>query len=1507
MAPPAPANVRVLVRVRPLNESERTERGIIGRTNILNIDTSAGNNIDFHGENDKENGAVISVNNFNDLNRRITSGDLRAGYTSDGDMNGAITKQYMFDAVHGERSTQSEVYDSIKGIVDAVVDGYNGTIVAYGQTGSGKTYTVFGSDNQQDEVGAGLVHRSLRDIFNKVALERAKELSNENDEQYPMTNRKTSFKGSFFEIFNERVFDLLAPESLEKSLAVREDKNGVYVESLNEVEVRNTQDAEDLLAKGLANRHVASTNMNRTSSRSHAVFVLSVKTEHTTSDGLRKVRSSKFTLVDLAGSERQRSTAAIGNRLKEASMINKSLLCLGHVINALVDREHGRERHVPFRNSKLTFLLKDTWGGNSKTCLVATVSPSAVSQGETISTLTFAQRAKLIKNNAILNEDTCGTVAALQAEVAKLKSKLEHSSYIDRDKYLFDNLDGNENEVIASLKRLNKRAESRIAELEKMISDENEKNNTLKRKLQEETMARKFKERRLDHILRKNPDEEDDNQVAILKNEISSLQRRLQAPSEDAIEWRVAYEETKEALDKMMEGESNIVELEEKNAELEETVDRLCAEKLDLEDRVKELTESSSETRKEIESIMNEVDKLERDMVCCQERLQQREKDCKDFESRAVSAELRLQDVLATSDEDAAEKEVLRKQNSELQKSLNEKSDMLSELMKEVDQKSAEIRELELLVQENEKELQLTIERLQNEQDNSITALSTKERYIDELKASLESKSEENLNLSVELKSALSEVKKQREAIVELEQKINFVTEEKDDAISMIHKDLSQKESDLQEKIESMQRKIVDLSLEKDNLEARLSCAKEQADLSLEKFGNYDKVIKEYEDELSRISEEYRGAEERLKTELSVLEKNFIKAESRIGVLSSKLSQAEASRIALARESDEEKLQMAHNLGNEIDGLRAMLHRSAIEQEELQTKLMSSEEQSLQLQESIASLMRSIAAKDDEIQAIAQQNKHVSERNATSVQELQHQLQSQISILETDRDYLKQELNVINEELRSMEKENVDLNALLKDSQVKVSSLKAELDAAEKEKSNLLSLHEHEQDVLTEQLAYYSKMDIERREMIQVKESEISDIKDQYSTLQGRLNDANIINQLSLEEQHSLKRLYDESKDMLRVEKDIAEKAKMQYESKIIEYEEEISNLKELCEKYCEELYELRDRYANMEGETNKKISSLDEAMSHLDEKYAAQIREKDVELGEMELKLKSLECDCSALRNQNKAIVSSEVELQDKYNRLKDRYVLLDREKGNLEFEIDTMQADHDALGDQVRVLTEKTKELEEDNRRLKTFINTMKSSDSQSGTSDMMSSSGTTWNSDSRLSYDTLATNMDSVIDKMSSTNPKFVAAPDTIQEEHNEEDRIQEEQDDACVEDNPDDSFDESLFLPNSEDQHQARVELGKSSASKETDANRNELLVYQEDKENTGIKTCVTFCTTPCKAKDDYGNRRVPLSDRKNKTPLTNQSKRLRSSTKKVMSSSKKSRTNYLLIDNKQLFK
>lgn len=1507
MAPPAPANIRVLVRVRPLNESERTEHGIIGRTNVLNIDTSSAKSIDFGEENNnKENGAIISMNNLVDSNRRVTSGDFRAGYTSDGEMNGGgggLTKQYIFDAVHGERSTQSEVYDSVKGIVDAVVDGYNGTIVAYGQTGSGKTHTVFGTGIEGDEIGAGLVQRSLRDIFKKIEMARANELlSNDETDDHPTSNSKTTFQGSFFEIFNERVYDLLSSESLEKSLAVREDRNRVYVEGLTEVEVRSTQDAENLLAKGLANRHVASTNMNRTSSRSHAIFVLSVKTEHVTSDGLRKIRTSKFTLVDLAGSERQKSTATMGNRLKEASMINKSLLCLGHVINALVDKENGRDRHVPFRNSKLTFLLKDTWGGNSKTCLVATVSPSGVAQGETISTLTFAQRAKLIKNNAILNEDTCGTVAALQAEVAKLKSKLEKSSYVDPEKFMMDNMDGGDNEVIASLKWLNKRAESRIAELEKKISDETEKNNTLKRKLHQETMTRKFKERRLEYLSRRHPNAGDDDQVAVLRDEITALQRTLQAPSEDAIEWRVAYEEAKEALEKAMERDSDHSKLEIRNSELEETAHRLCAEKLDLQERVKELTESSTETRKEIESIMDEVEKLERDMMCCQERLRQREVECQNFESRAIAAESKLQDLVDISDKLSTEKELLTEQIHELQEKLNEKSETLSTLMKTVEQKNADFIELESLHEENKKELHLTIERLQKELDESQAMSDDKDALLLEMQQNLARKSEENCRISEELQNALLEITKHKESISELENKIEVMIQEKDDVIELMKKEHYQRESDMLERIQSLEEKITDLSVEKENTEARLSCAKEQAELSSEKLENKEMAIKECEAELARVSEQYKLDERELKAELSAVQEKLYKVESRVGLLSSKLSEAEECKAAILKESEDEKSQLAYNLGNEIDGLKASLNRANLEQTQLKERLLQSEKHSIELQDNIESMKSTLAAKEHEIVVLREKQEQTVKCKVAQVEESRLQLQDKISDLECERDELLEEVFIMNEELRHVATENLDLECLLRDNKAEVLRLTAVLEEVEHEKNNYIRIKDREQQELIDELTHYKNSEADLRNKINEKETKISEIASQFSALQELLNDTKIKLQHSIDDQESWKRSCHESNEKLCAEKESFKKAQIEFEAKLKHYTTENTKLEEISAEYSRKLHEAELKHTKFQQETKDELSKLDDAKGQialLQQKYDNLLKEKEEQSDIWEIKIRSLESDCSSLRKQNKAIALSEVELQDKYNRLKDRYVLLERQRGNLEFEIDTMQADHDAVQDQIHVMSERIFALEEENKRLKTCIeNNVECRDSHSGNFEVISSSGSTWNSDSRLSYDTLKTNMDSLTERMSAAKSQ----PSNIITELAHEST----KDDHDVNEDLDDSFDESLFLPNSEDQVQVAGSASGQTRRDDLAQEKIQLEVYHEDDENKGKTSSVTFCSTPRKGKGDYGNRRIPLSDRKNQTPLTSQSKRLRSSTKKVMSSSKKSRTNYLLIDNRQLF-
>jgi kinesin family protein 15 len=229
-------------------------------------------------------------------------------------------------------------------------------------------------------------------------------------------------KCSFLEIYNEQILDLLNPNSV--NLQIREDaKKGVHVENLTEHEVSNAREAMQQLVEGAANRKVAATNMNRASSRSHSVFTCLIESKWD-SQGINHHRFSRLNLVDLAGSERQKSSGAEGERLKEATNINKSLSTLGLVITNLIAVSNKKSHHVPYRDSKLTFLLQDSLGGNSKTTIIANISPSSCCAAETLSTLKFAQRAKYIRNNAIINEDASGDVLSMRLQIQHLKKEV---------------------------------------------------------------------------------------------------------------------------------------------------------------------------------------------------------------------------------------------------------------------------------------------------------------------------------------------------------------------------------------------------------------------------------------------------------------------------------------------------------------------------------------------------------------------------------------------------------------------------------------------------------------------------------------------------------------------------------------------------------------------------------------------------------------------------------------------------------------------------------------------------------------------------------------------------------------------------------------------------------------------------------------------------------------------------------------------------------------------------
>jgi kinesin family member 1 len=297
-------------------------------------------------------------------------------------------------------------------LLDNAFEGYNNCIFAYGQTGSGKSYSMMGYREE-----AGVIPRICRDMFERITAVQS--------DPY----LKCTVEVSYLEIYNERVRDLLNP-STKGNLRVREHPStGPYVEDLAKLAVRSFDEIENLMDEGNKARTVAATNMNETSSRSHAVFTLTLtQKRHDTETRMDTERVAKISLVDLAGSERATSTGATGARLKEGAEINRSLSTLGRVIAALADLSTGKKRKdsvVPYRDSVLTWLLKDSLGGNSMTAMIAAISPADINFEETLSTLRYADSAKRIKNHAVVNEDpNARMIRELKEELAHLRSKL---------------------------------------------------------------------------------------------------------------------------------------------------------------------------------------------------------------------------------------------------------------------------------------------------------------------------------------------------------------------------------------------------------------------------------------------------------------------------------------------------------------------------------------------------------------------------------------------------------------------------------------------------------------------------------------------------------------------------------------------------------------------------------------------------------------------------------------------------------------------------------------------------------------------------------------------------------------------------------------------------------------------------------------------------------------------------------------------------------------------------
>lgn len=354
-------------------------------------------------------GEILVVCRFRPLNTKeieisqavcvdFPSGDKSVSVPQDG----LSPLVFHLDHVFKPTCTQAQVYNTAaKTIVESVLQGYNGTVLAYGQTSSGKTFTMTGASLDNLEL-MGIIPRMVCNVFDFIATA---------DESLEFT-----VKVSYCEIYMEKIKDLIDPSR--KNLKVHEDKlKGVYIGDLSESYVSCDSEVYDLMKFGNENREVGYTDMNAGSSRSHAIFIVSIFQTNTKN---LSSKVGKLYLVDLAGSEKVGKTGASGKRLEEAKTINKSLTVLGQVINNLTD---GKSTHIPYRDSKLTRVLQDSLGGNSKTSLIITCSPSIYNLEETIGTLRFGIRAKSIKNKPKVNKEY--TVAELKLLLAKAQDDIE--------------------------------------------------------------------------------------------------------------------------------------------------------------------------------------------------------------------------------------------------------------------------------------------------------------------------------------------------------------------------------------------------------------------------------------------------------------------------------------------------------------------------------------------------------------------------------------------------------------------------------------------------------------------------------------------------------------------------------------------------------------------------------------------------------------------------------------------------------------------------------------------------------------------------------------------------------------------------------------------------------------------------------------------------------------------------------------------------------------------------
>ena len=1106
-------NIKVLVRIRPPSEAEKASGGY--RKAVFATEDGRG--------------AFLASPGSQDNNKAVFS----------------------YDNVVDEETSQEKVFELVgKPIADAFLKGYHSNLLAYGQTGAGKTYTMQGATEDPNaadpKAQMGLLPRALEYVFS--SLEQKKQEHEEKSLNYTY-----GAQVSHLEIYNEVIFDLLDQNGGGKTITVREDgKRGVKVDGCSTEDVYDASEAFNLFKSGCESRHVGQTAANRESSRSHSVFILTVTQKFTDAEtGLEKRLKASFYLVDLAGSERQKHSEAVGQTLKEACGINKSLSTLGNVIKSLVDIADGKERHIPYRDSKLTFLLKNSFGGMSKCSFVANVSPSVAALEETLSTLKFAQRAKTVKNTSSVCEETIGSVVALQAELKKVKAELlslqsEGMSQISLGSVV-QNLDEESSKHLEKVRKLlTYERESHASEKEK-LSDQVESLQGLAKKLETSLKSTKLvvrlREQNLERLQSKLPPAPEafwgeQGGAAIKENE--QLKVQLECHPE-VVKCRMEIESLQKEnakLKKKLETdvESQIFVFEENAKTAMEELHFLLRDRENLQTSHQDLNKQFNQLKEEnFIDLQNAHEKLEsvyKTSASLQEANDLLELECTELKAKITSLESTVKSASL----------VIEKTQSAFEQV---QADLLAhtEMYDQLNDQVQTITNAYELLQEQKETVEASFESFKSEMDAQKQA-HTEEcgQLNDQIKTIQEQK--ETVEASFESFKSEMDVQKQAhtEECGQLNDQIKTIQGQKETVEASFESFKS--EMDVQKQAHSAQ-----LVAEKETFEHEMAMLKEnhktEMDAATVKISELQALVKDLEMKAARIESE----ESAYVGKLEVLENRLIEKQELLTGAEESKKEAESDRDQLAQAVSELE-RTCEELQNEASAIRAANSESM---EDLKSKLSAA---TTKYEEAVHENDRVNAVADSltsELALVKQGQVELEESLKTKIADLEHGLER------TSAE--KSEVEKALEEAKEGLSANDNNAAIAKNKEAKIRNLENALKKAQEAEAELKMKSRESLSSCNTALEEIEKLNNESQAMKATEE----DLRAQITSTNDELGR---FKQLYTESQGERKALEKEKESLLSQIDAEAEKrqaaimTKVQSESKLSEVREEALELR---------------------------------------------------------------------------------------------------------------------------------------------------------------------------------------------------------------------------------------------------------------------------------------------------------------------------------------------------------